>query len=130
MNGQVIGHGIDLVENARIARSVETFGERFLGRVFTTAEIAYCRRQADPVPHLAVRWAAKEAVGKAFGTGLGVQIGWLDIEVTRDASGRPGILLHRNGASLAETAGVRVAQVSLSHTKDYAVASVLLLGGG
>ncbi|GAB4242215.1 MAG: holo-ACP synthase [Candidatus Methylacidiphilales bacterium] len=130
MSGQVIGHGIDLVENARIARSVEMFGERFLDRVFTTAEIEYCRRQADPVPHLAVRWAAKEAVGKAFGTGLGEQIGWLDIEVTRDAGGRPGIMFHGDGACLAETAGVRVAQVSLSHTKDYAMASVLLVGRG
>ncbi len=128
VSGTVIGHGIDLVDNSRIARSVERFGDRFLRRIYTPAEIEFCQSHADPVPHLAARWAAKEAVGKAFGTGLGEEISWLDIEVTRDGAGRPGLALHGNGGVLAEARRYGSAQLSLTHTKDYAAASVLLLG--
>jgi len=111
-----------------MARSLEKFGDRFLQRVFCPAEVEYCRRMRDPVPHFAARFAAKEAVSKAFGCGIGGEIGLLDIEVIRDEHGAPGIRLHGNGLALGEARGVRRILISLSHTENYAVASVTLLG--
>jgi len=124
----VLGIGIDLVENRRIARSLEKFGDRFLQRVFCPAEVEYCRRMHNPVPHYAARFAAKEAVSKAFGCGIGEEIGLLDIEVIRDERGAPAIRLHGNGLALSEVRGVKRILLSLSHTEHYAVASVTLLG--
>ncbi|MFQ3670621.1 MAG: holo-ACP synthase [Verrucomicrobiia bacterium] len=129
MKGRVVGHGIDLVENQRIAESLAQFGEKFLARVFTEAEIGWCRRHAEAAPHFAARWAAKEAVGKAFGTGIGEAIGWLDIEVTRDETGQPGLLFRGAGADLARCRGIETALLSLTHTRDFAAASVILVGG-
>lgn len=127
---RVLGHGIDLVEVQRVAASVEQFGERFLRRVFTSEEQAYCHGQAEAGPHWAARWAAKEAVAKAFGTGIGAELGWLDIEVVREAGGMPAIRLHGVGADLALRRGVEEVRVSLSHTREMAMASILLLGRG
>ncbi len=125
---ELLGIGIDLVENARIASSLERFGERFLARVFLPSEIAYCRPMRYPAPHYAARFAAKEALAKAFGTGIGEEVAFLDIEVTRSPAGAPGLLLHGNGAALATRRGVGAIHLSLSHTEHYAVAQVMLTG--
>lgn len=125
---EIIGIGIDLVENARIAASLEKFGDHFLRRIFCEAEIAYCQRMRNGAPHYAARFAAKEAVSKAFGCGIGAEIGFLDIEVVRNERGAPSIVLHGNGHALAAARGVKQIMLSLSHTEHYAVANVLLAG--
>lgn len=125
---EILGIGIDLVENARIAQSLEKFGEHFLKRAFCEGEVAYCQRMRHPAPHYAARFAAKEAVSKAFGCGIGAELGMRDIEVVRAESGAPSIILHGGGQSLAERRGVRQIFLTLSHTEHYAVAQVLLAG--
>jgi len=125
---EILGTGIDLVENARIAASLEKFGDRFLNRVFRESEQAYCRPMRRPAPHYAARFAAKEAVAKAFGCGISERIGFLDIEVVRDTAGAPSIVLHGPARELAEERGVTKIFLSLSHTDHYAVANVLLTG--
>lgn len=125
---QIIGIGIDLVENARIAGSISKFGDRFLHRVFCEGEIAYCQAMRHNTPHYAARFAAKEAVSKAFGCGIGNQLGLLDIEVVRSPAGAPGILLHGHGVELARQHGVTRIFLSLSHTDHYATAQALLSG--
>jgi holo-[acyl-carrier protein] synthase len=124
-------HGIDMIEVARLRQAVERWGERFLCRVFTPGELADCGITTG-VPRfesLAARWAAKEAAAKAFGLGLsglaagaGPHLGWHEIEVVRGPAGRPLLRLH--GAASAATAGAELA-LSLSHTRDYALASVV-----
>ena len=86
----ILGIGVDLVEVERIDQSIERHGAHFLQRVFTEREIAYCSKMRTPGPHYAARFAAKEAVSKAFGTGIGASVGWLDIEVARKPSGEIG----------------------------------------
>ena len=125
---QIIGTGIDLVENARIAASIEKFGDRFLHRIFTPAEIAYCASKPKPVPHYAARFAAKEAVSKCFGCGIGKTLGWLDMEVTNDEAGAPHIVLHGGGKDLAAQRGVTQIFVSLTHTDSHAAASATIAG--
>ena len=125
---QILGTGIDIVENARIAASVAKLGDRFLTRVFTENEIAYCKGMRHPAPHYAARFAAKEAVSKAFGCGIGEQLGWLDMEVTRSDTGAPAMLLHGKGAELAAARGVSAIFLSLSHSEHYAVANAMLAG--
>ena len=125
---EIIGTGIDLVENARIAASIEKFGDRFLHRIFTPGEIAYCAPKPNPVPHYAARFAAKEAVSKAFGCGVGKTLGWLEMEVINDDLGAPHIVFHEGGVELAEQRGVRQVFVSLTHTDQYAAASATLAG--
>jgi len=125
---RIIGIGIDLVENGRIAASIQKLGDRFLERVFTANEIGYCKQMRSPAPHFAVRFAAKEAVSKAFGCGIGVQLSWLDIEVTRSESGAPTMVLHGRGRELAAKRGVEQILLSLSHTEYYSTANVLLAG--
>ena len=98
---KIIGTGVDIVETSRIAGSIERHGERFLARVFLEGEHAYCGKMATPERCYAARFAAKEAVSKAFGTGIGLSLGWLDIEVRRKASGEPFVLLHGEGAKTA-----------------------------
>ena len=125
---QILGTGIDLVENARIEASIEKFGEHFLRRIFTDAEIAYCAPMRNATPHYAARFAAKEAVAKAFGCGIGESLGWLDMEVIRAESGAPSVLLHGAGRDLAAQRGATRIFLSLSHTENYSVASVTLVG--
>lgn len=121
----ITGTGIDLVEVARIRELLTRHAERFKQRTFTEGEIAYCDACADAAIHYAARFAAKEAAAKALGTGLWSEAGvnWTDIEVTRADSGRPSLVFHHNAAKL--TAGLR-AHLSLSHTKDHAIAQVIL----
>ena len=103
----ILGTGIDLIEVARIASSFEKFGERFVNRILLPDEIAYCQSHKNPAPFLAARFAAKEAVSKAFGTGIGAQLGWQDIEIRRKETGEPFVVLHGNGAELLAARGAR-----------------------
>ena len=120
---------MDIVETERIELSIKRLGDRFLQRVFTVREMEYCGRAKYSSRHYAARFAAKEAVSKAFGTGIGKEMGWLDIEVARKESGEPYLILHDGAARLAEARGVREMLLSLSHSDHYAVASVVLQGG-
>jgi holo-[acyl-carrier protein] synthase len=113
--------GVDIVEIERVAQSVERFGDRFLERVYTERELSYCNSR---VTSLAARWAAKEAVAKALGTGIG-EITWQEIEVVSEDNCRPTIRLHGAAADLAAQLGIKEFAVSLSHARDYAVAFVV-----
>ena len=97
----VIGIGVDLVECARIQHSLDRFGDRFLHRVFTDGEIAYAQSMKFPARHLAARFAAKEAISKAFGTGIGKAMGWKDIDVHKKPSGEPFVVLEGGAKDLA-----------------------------
>lgn len=118
--------GVDLVEVARIRQLIERSGQAALDHLYTPDEQAYCQSQADPAPHLAARFAAKEAVAKALGSGIGAHAAWVEIEVIRAAGGRPEVRLHGTAAATAHHLGVRHISLSLSHTRDHAIASVIL----
>ena len=122
----ILGTGIDITEVARIAASFEKFGERFLNRILLPDEIAYCLSHRRPSPFLAARFAAKEAISKAFGTGIGAQLGWLEMEIRRQESGEPFVMLHGKGRGLFTARGATRLHVSLSHTENYAVATAIL----
>src|SRR5438067_602840 len=124
---KVLGIGVDVVETARIESSLEKFGERFLRRVFVEGEIAYCSAMPFAARHYAARFAAKEAVSKAFGTGIGAHIGWRDIEVRRKATGEPFIVLHGSAQEFARKLNVIETLVSLSHSDSYSVANAVVL---
>jgi holo-[acyl-carrier protein] synthase len=115
-----------MVETLRIERSLERFGERFLRRVFTAGEIAYCQSMKYPARHFAARFAAKEAVSKAFGTGIGKAMGWRDIDVHKKPSGEPFVVLSGNAQNLANERNVCAVWISLSHTHEHAVAMIAL----
>ncbi|HWY73993.1 MAG TPA: holo-ACP synthase [Verrucomicrobiae bacterium] len=122
----ILGVGIDIIEVARIQASYEKFGERFLKRILHPNEIAYCLSHKAPAPFLAARFAAKEAISKAFGTGIGAQLGWQDMEVVRRESGEPYVVLHGDGPKLLEQRKGRVVLISLSHTQQHAAAVAVL----
>lgn len=122
----VIGIGVDIVETARIEHSLERFGERFLHRVFTAGEIEYCQSMKFPARHFAARFAGKEAVSKAFGTGIGKAMGWKDIDIHRKPSGEPFLVLLGGAERLASGRGITQSLISLSHTDHHAVAMVVL----
>ncbi len=119
--------GVDIIEIPRIARAVERWGERFLRRVYTPQEVAYCRGR---VPELAARFAAKEAASKALGVGIWGRLGirWTEAEVWPDSLGKPELLLHGRAAALARMQGLDRWAISLSHSHDYAVAMVVATG--
>lgn len=122
-----LGLGIDLVEVGRIRELLTKHGERFKERTFTAGEIAYCDACADPAMHYAARFAAKEATAKAIGTGLWAQgVDWKDIEVVRAESGKPTLHLHGGAKGHAEQQGVTSMLISLTHTRDLAMAQVIL----
>ncbi|NDY42222.1 holo-ACP synthase [Dissulfurirhabdus thermomarina] len=124
----IVGLGVDIVEIDRIARAVDRWGERFLGRVFTPEERAYCRRSRRPAENLALRFAAKEACSKALGTGMRAGVAWRQISVRHEPSGRP--VLGLTGAALdrARRLGATAWHVSLSHERAFGVAVVVLEG--
>ena len=124
----VVGIGVDLVENARIEHSLERFGERFLHRVFTAGEITYSQSMKYPARHLAARFAAKEAVSKAFGTGIGKSMGWKDIDVRRKESGEPYVVLEGGAKKLADERKVSKVSITLSHTEHHAMAMIVVEG--
>ena len=124
----VIGIGVDLVECARIQHSLDRFGDRFLHRVFTEGEIQYSTSMKFPARHLAARFAAKEAVSKAFGTGIGKAMGWRDIDIRKKTSGEPFLIFSGGAKELAQQCGVTRALITLSHTEQHAMATVVLEG--
>ncbi len=124
----ILGIGIDIIEVERIKASHERFGERFLDRILHPNEISYCLSYKEPAPFLAARFAAKEAISKAFGTGIGAQLGWRDMEVGRTPSGEPFVILHEGGQKLLQVRGARTVLISLSHTQNYAAAVAILDG--
>ena len=113
--------GVDIIEIERIEEAMARWGERFLDRIYTEAELAICRNRA---PALAVRFAGKEAVMKALSTGT-KGIGWREIEVLANADGKPLIRLHGRAQRKAEELGIAELAVSLSHSREFAIASVV-----
>jgi holo-[acyl-carrier protein] synthase len=122
----VIGVGTDLMEISRIQQSIARFGDRFLHRLFTPAEIEYCTRKKNSAESFAARFAAKEAAAKALGTGISYGISWLEIEVTREPSGKPGIALTGRAAHRATEIGITRISLSLTHSRDTALAVVIM----
>ncbi len=125
----LLGTGIDLIEVERIAHSIERFGERFLLRVFTQGEIAYCRRKRNDAESFAARFAAKEAAAKALGTGLNFGVTWHEFEVGRAATGRPTLEFSGRAREIAEELGVQRVLLTLTHTATTAMAMVVLEDG-
>lgn len=123
----VRGIGIDLVRIPRMREIIARWDERFLRRVFTEEEIAYCRRRRDPVPHFAGRFAAKEAALKALGTGLSMGINWREIEVRRERGGPPTVSLSGRSGEIGRRRGGRRMLLTITHDGDYAVAQAMLV---
>jgi holo-[acyl-carrier protein] synthase len=125
----IIGSGIDLIEIGRIQHSIERYGARFLSRVYTGAEQAYCLRKRNSAESFAARFAAKEAGAKALGTGISYGVNWLEIEVIREPSGKPTLRFHGRALQIASHLGVAHATLSITHTAVLSLASVVLEGG-
>ena len=124
----IVGIGVDIAETVRFARLSGEYGDRFARRILTDDELVEFRRRKCAHSFLATRFAAKEAVAKAFGTGIGKEIGFHAIQVENDAGGRPGIRFLGKGAALARRLKVSNAMISLSDEKHYVVAMVVLEG--
>jgi holo-[acyl-carrier protein] synthase len=122
----IYGVGIDIVSIPRIERMLDRWGSLFTRRVFTPAETAYCEGRSNPGQHFALRWAAKEAMIKALGAGLGGAIKWTDIEVVNDPSGRPRIEVHNQVKGFFADQSIKAAFVSISHESEYGIAQVIL----
>jgi holo-[acyl-carrier protein] synthase len=122
----IVGSGIDLAEIGRLKQSIDRYGSRFLDRIYTAAEQAYCLRKRNSAESFAARFAAKEAGAKALGTGISQGVSWLEIEVVRERSGRPTLELHGRAAQIAARLGVVRIALSITHTADLAMASVVL----
>jgi holo-[acyl-carrier protein] synthase len=122
----VLGVGTDLIEIARIAESVRRYGDRFLGRIFTPREIEYCQRKKNAAESFAARFAAKEAGAKALGTGISHGVGWLELEVVREPSGKPELQLSGRAAERAARLGVARVSLSLTHSGALALAVVVM----
>lgn len=121
----VVSHGIDLIECARIDRIWREHPDRFLSRILTSAERAYCERHRDPTPRIAGRFAAKEAILKMLGTGWRGQVAWTDIEILNDESGRPLATLSGECARIAADLGLSRVLISITHTETLAAASAI-----
>ena len=123
------GIGVDIVEISRIELAIKRQGKPFIDRVFLPSEQTYCQSHRQPSRSYAARFAAKEAVAKAFGTGIGASVSWLDIEVCRTEAGAPFIVLHGAAEQTAKERSISQILLSLSHSEHYAVANVVLAGG-
>ena len=123
----IVGLGTDIIEIVRIGRMIERHGELFLNRVFTDDEIRYCQRRKECYQHFAGRWAAKEAVMKTLGTGFIRGVGWRDIEVASQKSGKPTINIRGGAGELAERMGIGEILISISHCREYATATAIAL---
>ena len=126
----IIGIGTDIVECLRIAKMIERHGEQFIHRVYTAREIEYCRSRKAAIQHYAGRWAAKEAVLKALGTGWARGISWRDVEVCTNAGGRPSIKLDGGAQLVARDAGIADVLISISHCRTHATAYATAVGNG
>lgn len=123
----VLGIGTDIIECLRIAQMIDRHGELFISRVYTPREIAYCQSRKQATQHFAGRWAAKEAVLKALGTGWRRGISWRDVEVGSSESGKPRCLLHGGALEVSEKLGVREMLISISHCRSHATALAVAL---
>lgn len=122
----IIGLGLDATEIARVAAAIERFGDRFIRRVFTEGEIAYCMRRRNPAIHFAGRFAAKEAAMKALGTGHSPEVLWHGIEVVREDEAAPRLVFHGGALRRFEALGASRALVSITHAETLALAQVML----
>ena len=122
----IVGTGIDVIEIARIQQSSDRFGQRFLDRIFTASEQAYCMRKRRSAESFAARFAAKEAGAKALGTGISHGVGWLEIEVVRFPGGRPGLRFYGRASQFAARLGATRASLSITHSTELSMASVIL----
>ncbi|HZZ28975.1 MAG TPA: holo-ACP synthase [Pirellulales bacterium] len=125
----IFGIGTDIVECLRIAQMIERHGELFIARVYTPHEIEYCQNRKQATQHFAGRWAAKEAVLKALGTGWRRGISWRDVEVHNLRSGSPTVAMHGGAREFMDQAGVTNVMISISHCRSHATAYALALGG-
>ena len=125
----IAGSGIDAIEIRRIQHTMDRFGGRFLDRVYLPAEQAYCRRKRNAAESFAARFAAKEAGAKALGTGISFGVTWQEIEVVRQPGGRPSLRFHGRAAQIAAQLGVTRSALSITHTAELAMASVVLEDG-
>jgi len=123
---KIIGTGLDATEIHRIAESIERYGERFVQRIFTEGEIAYCRRKRDAASSFAARFAAKEAAMKALGTGHSRGVFWRGIEVVRHF-GPPRLLFHGGAATRLAALGATSSLLTLTHSRELAIAHVMIL---
>jgi len=121
------GIGIDVVEVGRIASSIAEFGDRFVDRIFTVSERQYCCDKVKPELHYAARFAAKEAVAKALGTGIGKDVGWLYMEVVRGDNGEPTMRLSGKALDFCRQHGIIEVKISLTHAQEYAAANAVAL---
>jgi len=124
---QIITHGIDLVDTPRIEQMVQRHGQRFLNRIFTSAERKYAQKNKDSIEKLAGRFAAKEAILKLMGTGWRGKIAWTDIEVLNNVSGQPEVTLRGEVKNIAVKLGIKHISVSITHTANFAIASAVAL---
>jgi holo-[acyl-carrier protein] synthase len=121
----IYGTGIDIIEIERIKKSLEKYSSRFENKVFTDKEIDYCQSQADPAKHFAARFAVKEAVSKSLGTGISKDVGFKDIEVVNQISGKPLVTMSGQGKKLFEKLNLKIIHISISHDKHYAIAHAI-----
>jgi holo-[acyl-carrier protein] synthase len=124
----IIGIGTDITECLRIARMIERHGELFIDRVYTPSEIAYCQKRRQSTQHFTGRWAAKEAILKAIGTGWRRGISWRDMEIRNDSSGKPVVAIRGGVQEVVEQLGVREILVSISHCHTHATAVAIAVG--
>jgi len=124
---QIIAHGIDLVDFTRIQKMLDSHGDRFLNRIFTSAEQQYAHANKNGIEKLAGRFAAKEAVLKLMGTGWRGKIAWTDIEVSNNKAGQPHVSLTGEVRNIAEKLGINQISVSITHTANFAIASAVAL---
>lgn len=127
---EILGIGTDVIECLRIAQMIERHGELFISRVYTEHEIGYCSTKKASTQHYSGRWAAKEAVLKALGTGWRQGISWRDVEVRNNSSGGPVVVLHGGAREVYERRGIRKMHISISHCRNYATATAVAEGTG
>lgn len=125
---RILGIGTDIIECPRIGKMIEQHGELFLRRVYTEREIRYCQARKRALEHFAGRWAAKEAILKAIGTGWTKGISWTDLEVRNQVSGQPLVLVRGGAKEAARARGIGDILISISHCRTYATAYALALG--
>ncbi|MDB9741440.1 holo-ACP synthase [Akkermansiaceae bacterium] len=123
----LLGIGIDVVETSRIESSISQFGDQFLSRIFTPDERKYCEKNKRAVLHYAARFAAKEAVSKALGTGIGKDVAFTEIEVAKKESGEPVIILHGKAKAFAQQREICQILISLTHAEHYAAANAVIM---
>jgi len=127
---EIIGIGTDITECLRIARMIERHGELFVSRVYTPEEIRYCQSRAQATQHFTGRWAAKEAILKAMGTGWARGISWRDIEIRNEPGGKPIVAVRGGAKEIIEGLGIAEILVSISHCRSHATAYAIAVGRG